>query len=149
MALSGNDGIQWARGNNDVLYPKFIGNNYNAVTITSAQGTTPQLIITGNPGYVVVSYGLQFDATSTITTAGMVSAMFTDSSSGIIANFRWYLPGNITPATLPSNDRVVNAPDSIWNNKVANSTLSVSLDTALLTGSARFFVRYALTKIVG
>lgn len=149
MSLSGNDGVQWTRGNNDVLYPKFIGNNYTAVTITSAQGTTPQLIITGNPGYVVVSYGLQFDAISTIASAGMVSAMFTDSSSGIIANFRWYLPGNITPSTLPSNDRVVNAPDSIWNNKVANSTLSVSLDIALLTGSARFFVRYALTKLVG
>lgn len=58
----------------------FVGNKYISSTITSVQGTTPQVIFTGAPGYVITELGMQIDDISTIAVAGMITTKFADSS---------------------------------------------------------------------
>lgn len=148
MAKEGGQ-LQFVLGNNDVLVPYHVGNQYVAVTLTSSNGTTPQLMLTGSPGYIITECGIQLDDISTIGTAGMVSTKFTDSAFGDFFVIRWYLPTTFAPKTGPATNRQINGPGFFWNNKTANSTVSVSIDTALTAGSARFFARYALTSFVG
>lgn len=130
----------------DVYRPVYVGNNYAATTILPADGTNSKLLVTGAPGYVLTNIGFQIDNITTIAVAGMISIIFSDSSFGTMANYRWYIPQNITNPTLPANDRVVNGPGFYFHNTVANSSLSVHVDTALLTGQVRCFARYALTQ---
>lgn len=139
----------YTQGTNGVIYPQIVGNSYIAQTMTSANGTTPVMIITGAPGYWLTEIGIQIDDTSTIASAGMISTKFTDSSFGDMFVIRWFIPSAFSAKTAPSNNRQVSGPGFAWNNKVANSTLQVSLDTALTAGSVRFFARYALTNFVG
>lgn len=148
MALGQTD-QGWVLSSGSILKPSVVGNVYNSVTITSAQGTTPQLIITGAPGYVLTEIGVQVDDISTIGTAGMISTRFTDSNFGDMFVIRWYVPSTFAPKTGPANNRQVSGPGFYWNNKLANSTLSVSTDTALTAGSIRFFARYALVNFIG
>jgi|SRR5712664_22045 len=149
MAL-GHETISLLRGDSDRIYPQFIGTNYSAVSIAAADGTTPKLLVTGAPGYVITNFGLQVDPICTIAAAGMVSLVFSDSSFGTWSLFRWYLPQTITPPTIGTNMRIVNSDGFQWNNKVANSSTSVSVNTTLTgTGTIRFFVRYALTSLLG
>lgn len=133
----------------DVPAVMYVGNHYAATTITSANGTTPVLLFTGAPGYVITEIGMQIDPISTILAAGMVNLFFSDSSFGTFFNIRWYIPQNITNPTLPSNQRITNGPGFYWNNKVAGSSVFVNTDTALVAGSVRFFARYALTSNIG
>ena len=135
----------------DVLVPQYVGNKYSTFTITSAQGTTPQLLFTGAPGYVITELGMQVDSISTIATQGMVSLFFTDSSFGTFFNIRWFIPQSVSPANIAvaTNTRVTNGPGFYFNNKVAGSSVSVATDTALTAGQVRFFARYALTSNIG
>lgn len=133
----------------DVLVPQYVGNKYSTFILTSAQGTTPQLVFTGAPGYVITELGMQVDPTCTIAVAGMVNLLFSDSSFGTFFNIRWYIPASFAPGNAPTNTRVTNGPGFYFNNKVANSSVSVSTDTALTAGTVRFFVRYALTSNIG
>lgn len=93
--------------------------------------------------------GVQVDDISTITTAGMISTKFTDSSFGDFFVIRWFLPSAFSAKLGPANNRQVSGPNFYWNNKVANSSVSVSVDTALTAGSVRFFARYALVNFIG
>jgi hypothetical protein len=137
-------------GSGDIPYRLRVGNLYNAVTLTSANGTTPVTIITGAPGYYITDMGVQVDPLSTIGVASTISFGFTDSSSGAVFMLLWFLPTTAPTKTAAENDRVVTGPGNlIWSSKVANSVLSVALPVALVTGSVRFFVRYGLTSRLG
>ena len=137
-------------GSGDIHYPCRVGNLYNAVTLTSANGTTPVTIITGAPGYYITDMGIQIDPVSTIAAAATVMLSFTDTSSGGVFSLLWYIPSVLTGPGAPTNLRQATGPGTlIWSSKVATSKLQVSVSTALLTGSARFFVRYGLTSILG
>ena len=133
----------------DVLVPVYAGNRYAVATLTSANGTTPALLFTGAPGYVITELGMQVDPITTIAVAGMVNLMFSDSSFGTFFNIRWYLPSTVPGINVPTNTRITNGPGFYWNNKVAGSSVSVSTDVALTAGSVRFFARYALTSYIG
>jgi hypothetical protein len=151
MSLAGNDGVIWVRGSGDKIYQQTIGNLYSAITITSANGTTPQVMFTGAPGYIITELGMQVDPISTIAANGMVNLFFSDSSFGTFFNIRWFIPQSVSPTNIAvaTNTRVTNGPGFFWNNKTANSSVSVATDVALIAGSIRFFARYALTSIVG
>jgi len=140
---------KYVQGNNGIVYPEMVGNNYATITLNSSNGTTPVTIITGVPGYWITEMGVQVDDICTISVAGMVSTKFTDTSSGDMFVIRWYIPSAFSPKTGPSNNRQVSGPGFAWNNKVANSSLQVSVDTALTAGTARFFIRFAQTNFVG
>lgn len=133
----------------DVLVPQVVGSKYTPFTWLPANGTTPATLFSGAPGYVITEIGMQIDPTCTIASAGMVNLFFSDSSFGTFFNIRWYIPQTIAGINVPMNNRVVNGPGFYFNNKVANSTVSVQSDVAILTGSVRFFARYALTSYIG
>lgn len=146
----GQSGTEWVLSSGGVLKPMVVGNSYTPITITSVQGTTPQVMFTAPVGYVITECGMQVDPISTIAVAGMVNLSFTDSSFGTIFNIRWYIPATVTGGpTVPTNTRITNGPGFYWNNKVAGTSLSVATDTALTAGSIRFFARYALVNFIG
>lgn len=138
-----------ALGSNGLLIQNIIANQYAAATINNATGTGSQTLITGAPGYYFTSYGFQCDANATIASAGTVTVNFTDSAYGIVAQFRIWIPASFASPTVPTVIRQVEAPQSYWNNKTANSSLSVAINTTLATGSIRTFVRYGLCSFVG
>lgn len=133
----------------DVLVPQFVGSKYTPFTLTSAQGTTPQTLFSGAPRYVITELGMQVDPICTIASARMINLFFSDSSFGTFFNIRWYMPTTAAPGQIVQNMRIVNGPGFYFNNKVANSTVSVATDTALVAGSVRFFARYVLTSYIG
>ncbi|MDN7490586.1 hypothetical protein QZM35_23015 [Burkholderia sp. AU45274] len=132
-----------------LVIPASVGNQYAAVTLNSGTGTAAQLMITGAPGYYMTEFGFQCDPTATLGSAGMETINFVDSSFGTVASFRVYIPSSAAAPTIPTIIREVNPGPFIWNNKSANSTLSVNLGTALIAGSIRVFVRYGLCSYVG
>lgn len=136
-------------GSGGVIRPFVTGNLYAPLTITSANGTGSTVLITGAPGYVITEIGYHADLTCTLAAAGMVDVNFSDSSAGTVANFRLFVPMNATAPTVATTIRQVNQGPIVWNNKVANSTLSASITTALVLGSIRVFVRYALVNFLG
>lgn len=148
MAQEGGQ-VQFQLGSGDVLIPTHVGNQYSAATINSATGTNATTLITGAPGYIITELGYHIDLTATLAVAGMINLVFTDSSFGTVANFRIFVPATVTLPLTASTIRQVNAGPFIWNNKVASSTLSVSVNTALTAGTIRAFARYALTNFLG
>ena len=150
MAVEGSV-VQLLLGSGDILVPTHVGNKYVAATITSTNGTTPVTLFTGAPGYIITELGMQVDPICTITANGMVNLMFQDSSFGTFFNIRWFIPQTVSPSNIlvATNNRVTNGPGFFWSGKTANSTVSVSTDTALTAGSIRFFARYALTNFLG
>lgn len=132
-----------------LVIPASIGNQYFAATLNSASGTTPATLVTGAPGYYLTEFGFQCDPTATMTAAGMETINISDSVSGMVASFRIYIPSSAGAPTVPTIIRQVNQGPFIWNNKTANSVLSVALGTALTAGSIRVFVRYGLCNYLG
>lgn len=133
-------------GDNDVVYPYRIGNLYNAANLAT---TTPVVLATGAPGYYICQLGYQCDQVSTIAVAGEINIVFSDSNFGTFANFRLYVPQNASPGQIPAVIRQVNEGPFVWANKVANTTMSVSIDTALTAGSVRCFIRWGRTQYLG
>lgn len=136
-------------GSNGTPITDYIGNQYIAATLNSASGTTPVNLVTGAPGYYIAQLGFQCDPTATLGAAAMETINFTDSASGMIASFRIYIPASVTAPTTPTIIRQTNEGPFVWNNKTANSVLSVALGTALTAGSIRVFVRYGLCNYLG
>lgn len=136
-------------GSGGLVIGNMVGNQYVPVTLNSASGTTAQLMITGAPGYYLTELGFQCDPIATLAAGGMETINFVDSSYGMMTSFRIYIPATATAPTVPTIIRQVNQGPFIWNNKTANSTLSVNLGTALTAGSIRVFARYGLCSYLG
>lgn len=147
--MSGNSNQEILLGDSDIVYPNRIGNLYSPATINVGTGTSTILLVTGNPGYYITELGYHADVTCTLAAAGMISITFTDSSFGTFANFRLYVPASVTAPTFATTVRQVNQGPFVWSNKVANSTCSVGINTALTAGSIRCFVRYGTTSYLG
>lgn len=133
-------------GDGDTPRPMFFGNAYSEAILTT---TTPELLITGAPGYGVTQFGCSVDPTSTVAGGGIVVLNFTDSESGDWAGLRFYLPNSVGNPSNATALHELNPGPFIWNNKIANSTASVSLSSNLTSGSIRAFVRYARTQYLG
>ncbi|OUE47296.1 hypothetical protein BZY94_06230 [Burkholderia territorii] len=84
-----------------------------------------------------------------MSSGGMETITFADSSFGTVAQFRIYIPASAAAPTVPTIIRQTNEGPFVWNNKTANSILSVALGTALTAGSIRVFVRYGICNYVG
>jgi len=140
--------IQWT-GSNGLVLPASAGTAYIAATLNSASGTTSTNLITGAPGYYIAQIGFQCDPTATMSAGGMETVTFTDSVSGTVAQFRIYIPASAAAPTVPTIIRQTNEGPFVWNNKIANSILSVALGTALTAGTIRVFVRYGLCSYLG
>ena len=147
--MAGNANQEILLGDGDLPYPYRIGNLYSAQTINSGTGTGSLLLVTGNPGYYLTELGYHADLTCTLAAGGMINITFADSSFGTIANFRLFVPASVTLPLFATTIRQVNQGPFIWSNKVANSTLSVSINTALTAGTIRCFARYGTTSYLG
>ena len=147
--MAGNANQEILLGDSDIVYPNRIGNLYSPATINSGTGTGSLTLVTGNPGYYITELGYHADVTCTLASAGMISITFMDSSSGTVANFRLYVPAAVTAPGYATTIRQVNQGPFVWSSKVASSTLSVSINTALTAGSIRCFVRYGTTSYLG
>lgn len=132
-----------------LVIPASVGNQYIAVTLNSASGTTPVTMVTGAPGYYISEFGFQCDPIATLGAAGMETINISDSVSGMVASFRIYIPASAGAPTVPTIIRQVNEGPFIWNNKSSGSILTVTLGTALTAGSIRVFVRYGLCNYLG
>jgi hypothetical protein len=136
-------------GSNGLVIPASVGSAYVSATLNSASGTTSTNLITGAPGYYIAQIGFQCDPTATMSAGGMETVTFTDSVSGTVAQFRVYIPASAAAPTVPTIIRQTNEGPFVWNNKTANSILSVALGTALTAGTIRVFVRYGICNYVG
>jgi hypothetical protein len=132
-----------------LVIPASIGNQYVSATLNSASGTNSSTLITGAPGYYITQMGFQCDPIATLSAAGMETITLTDSSFGTVSQFRIYIPSAAGAPTVPTIIRQVNEGPFVWNNKTANSVLSIALGTALTAGSIRVFVRYGLCSYLG
>lgn len=144
--MAGNANQEIVLGDGDIVYPYRIGNLYAAANLTT---TTPVVLGTGNPGYYIAQLGYQADQVSTIAVAGEINIVFSDSSFGTFANFRLYIPQNASPGQIPAVIRQTNEGPFVWSNKIANSSVSVSIDTALTAGAIRCFIRWGRTAYLG
>lgn len=136
-------------GSGALILPATAGNQYVSATLNSASGTTPVTLLTGAPGYYISQLGFQCDPTATMTGGGIETISFTDSASNMVAQFRIYVPASAASPTVPTIIRQVNEGPFVWNNKTANSVLSIALGTALTAGTIRVFVRYGLWNYLG
>ena len=136
-------------GSNDLNIPNTIANQYTSGTINVAQGTTPITLVTGTPGYYTTTCGVTVDPTCSVSGGGEVNITLTDSSSGVISVFRFYIPAASSTPTVPTFIKDSNSPGFFWNNKVAGSSLAVASSVALTTGSIRCFLRYGLCSYLG
>lgn len=136
-------------GHNDIAYPQRVGNLYTTATLTSANGTTPITLFTGNPGYYIAELGMQLTPDITIAVAGTVQLSFVDSSFGVFFRLVWFIPATAPTKTQATISREVSGPNFYWSGKVPSTTVTVTTDTALTGGSVRFFARYGLTSHFG
>ncbi|MDN7881250.1 hypothetical protein [Burkholderia aenigmatica] len=136
-------------GSGGLVIPALIGNQYAAVTLNSASGTSPGTLITGAPGYYLTQIGFQCDPTATLAAGGMETVVLSDSVSGTVAQFRIYIPASAGAPAVPTIIRQVNDGPFVWNNKSAGSVLTAALGTALTAGSIRVFARYGLCNYLG
>ena len=123
-----------------------IGDLYSAATLNTASGTTPVVMVTGAPGYLVTRLFVEVDATCTVASAGMNTINFTDTGSGlVVGQYRVWLPATFTAPTGPTGPQLATTGTGYWyRSRTANSTLQVSLSTALTAGSIRVAVNYAI-----
>ena len=136
-------------GSADKMYPARVGNLYVAGTITSANGTTPVTCFSGSPGYVITELGMQLSPDVIIATAGTVNMFFADSNFGTFFNLVWFVPQTAPTPQQQSINRQTNGPGFYWSAKVASTNVTFNIDKALTGGAVRWFVRYALTNILG
>ena len=129
------------------------GNNYPAWIANSAKtggiAASAAAIITGNPGYFIRSLSLSLSPGATIAVAGDLIATLHDSVTGDIAQFVFSVPSGAPTLAAASAIHQTSAPDFLWNNKAANSNLSLNLSAALTAGKLYYNVGYGLTAVVG
>lgn len=131
--------------------PQYIPTGYTPATINSGTGTSSTQLIAGQPGqgYFITEIGFQATYNATLASAGTVALTFTDSTFGTIASFQIFLPSTVTNPTGPWTLRQTTAQPLVWVSLVGNTSLSVSVNTALATGSIRAFARYGYCYGVG
>jgi len=129
--------------------PNVIGDLYAPVTLNAGAGTTPQLLVTGAPGYIITRLFVEIDASCTLASGGMVSINFTDTNSGlIVGQYRAYIPATFTPPSVPTGPQLATSGTGYWyRSRTANSTLTASISSALTSGTVRCAVNYAITTV--
>jgi len=137
ITLTSADGIE---------LPNVIGDAYNAGIINAAQGTNPITLLTGNPGYILTRLFVEVDASCTMSSGGMVSINFIDTISGKnVGQYRAYIPATFTPPSVPTGPQLASTGAGYWFRSLnPNSSLQVSLNSALTGGTIRCAVNYAL-----
>jgi hypothetical protein len=95
-------------------------------------------LITGNPGYYIGGFAVFLTSNSTLTSGTDLQVSLVDSVSGIIATI------NLSPA----NSLFSGIMGLFWNNKTADSTLSIVLSTSLSAGSLIYTIPYGLSSFV-
>lgn len=122
----------------------------NLISLSVLSTTTPVVAITGAPGYFVQGISVSLDAAATIASAGTLSISITDSSSSFLFIPRFHVVGTAAPPAVNTECPLTETPpDFYWNNKVANSTLSLTLSAALTAGNAVVVINYGLCSFVG
>lgn len=108
----------------------------------STVGTT--VLATGNPGYILKSFTIQPTPDATLAVAGQVTVQITDSSFGVLYEYRYYIPAAAGTQTYEAFSQNLN-----WSNKVAGSALRFILNNALATGTFNVTAEYELVPYIG
>lgn len=126
-------------GSNGQVIPTLVGNKYVPIILNSAAGTTPQLMITGAPGYFITRLFIELDASCTIAAAGMVTINFTDTGSGlVIGQYRAFIPSVFTAPTFPTGPQLASSGTGyIYVSTTTASTCTVGTNVALTAGTIR------------
>jgi hypothetical protein len=119
-----------------------IGDGTLELTIATvvATGVTNSVdnLITGAPGYYVGGFAAFLTSDSTLTAGTDLQVSLVDSSSGIIATM------NLSPA----NKLFSGIIGLFWNNKVADSTLSLVMSTPSSAGHLIYTIPYGISSFV-
>jgi len=131
------------------LEDQFFGTLYAAVTLNSASGGTPQIILSPPAGSYIFIRGIQItvDPTCTLSAAGMETTTITASTSGIVGALRSYIPATFTAPTVPTVLRQTSAPGNFFATVAPGETITVANSVALTAGSIRVAFNYGLSNV--
>jgi hypothetical protein len=132
-------------GSGGISYPQWIGN----LTAVGAITASAAAIVTGAPGYFVTGLSLFLSPNAAQASAGDWTAVLSDSTTGTIFEFAAFVPAVAPTLTAPALLRAETPGGWTWNNKLANSTLSLNLSATLTTGKLYYTLAYGQTGIVG
>lgn len=138
-------------GSNGQVIPALLGNKYVPIILNAAAGTTPQLMITGAPGYYVSRLFVEVDASCTLAVGGMVSINFTDTGSGlIIGQYRAYIPAAFAAPTVPTGPQLASSGTGyLFVATTSVSTCTVSISVALTAGTIRCAINAGTCNFIG
>lgn len=127
--------------------PNLLGDLYAAATINTGAGTSPQLLVTGAPGYYITRLFVEVDPTCTIAAGGMVTFTFTDTGSGqVIGAARAYIPAVLAAPLIPTvAQSIASGAGYFYRSLSVGSTLTVTSSVALTAGSVRCAVNGGTT----
>lgn len=133
-------------GSADQNVPNFEGTTPFSSILTAAANAA---ILTGNPGYFLQDMTIGVDPLSATAAAGITTISFVDSSDGTIFETSVWLPATSATPTVPTAPLTLPVPP-LWfyDNKVANSTLSVTLSHALTAGGLYVNFKYGTTAFL-
>lgn len=132
-------------GDGGTQYPEWIANAslFGSITATTAA------LVTGNPGYFVRSLNLSLSPAATQAVAGDWTVEIHDSISGVIEKFALFVPSAAPTLTQVTSIQLQSDPGFVWNNKTANSALSIVLSASLTAGNLYYNIGYGKTAIIG
>ena len=135
--------------NNNILIPDYVANEHTSAILTSTNGTTPLTLLTGAPFYYVGRMIIKVDPNCTVSGGALQTITIADSSSGQLLQYRVWIPNTFTSPTSPVAGIETQTTNYFFDSKVATSTLTVTLGTALTSGSIRVAINYGFTAIQG
>ena len=121
----------------------------NRVVCANFAGTASGALITGAPGYYISGAYFSIFPSSTLSSAGVDQISLVDSSFGTIWSSTFSLPSSYTAQSVPFAVTFAIPPGYFWNNKTANSSLSISMTAALATWSVAYTLNYGICSWVG
>jgi hypothetical protein len=132
-----------------VAHPPLVGNISSGTIVLNS--TTPVTVLTGAPGYYIQSIVAQLDqaAFNSNGVPNITALNISDSSFGIFYQIRYFMVGaSITPLNNSTDVTQSTPPAFFWNNKVANSSLSLVLSQNI-SGAMVVVINYGLCSFVG
>jgi hypothetical protein len=147
--LAGNSSSSPAMGSGNAPLPNWVGDVYSAATLNSTTGTTPQVLLTGAPGYYLTRLFVEVDASCTIASAGMVTINFTDTGSGmVVGQYRVFIPATFVAPTVPTGPQLASSGTGYWYRSLTTaSSVEVSVSVALTGGTIRCAINGGTTAI--
>lgn len=126
-----NQNVTYSAG---ILGPALVANE----TLADSATDTVSDVVTGAPGYYVAGISVQLTSDATLTAGTDLQITLTDSSSGAVAVLNLSPGSGLFGAIL----------GFFWNNKVSDSTLTITFSTSLSAGNLFYTLNYGISETV-